>query len=84
LSSEGVEESRMFRFFRVKFLCIWLALLLALPATGLAARRSPTLSLESVNDAAWQARGKPSTPSLVKLQVLLGHKYGGDIKKKKN
>ena len=53
-------------------LCISLALLLALPATGLAARqRSPSLSLESINDAAWQAQGNPSTTLLVKLQVLL-------------
>jgi peptidoglycan hydrolase-like protein with peptidoglycan-binding domain len=63
-------------------LCISLALLLALPATGLAARqRSPRLSLESVNDAAWQAQGKPSTPLLVKLQVLVdrAHASPGEI-----
>jgi peptidoglycan hydrolase-like protein with peptidoglycan-binding domain len=63
-------------------LCISLALLLALPATGLAARqRSPSLSLESVNDAAWQAQGKPSTPLLVKLQVLVdrAHASPGEI-----
>jgi len=51
-------------------LCISLALLLALPATGLAARqRSPSLTLEGVNAAELQ-QGKPSTPLLVKLQVL--------------
>ena len=63
-------------------LCISLALLLALPATGLAARqRSPNLSLESVNDAAWQAQGKPSTTLLVKLQILLdrAHASPGEI-----
>jgi peptidoglycan hydrolase-like protein with peptidoglycan-binding domain len=63
-------------------LCISLALLLALPATGLAARqRSPSLSLQSVNDAAWQAQGKPPTTLLVKLQVLLNraHASPGEI-----
>ena len=53
-------------------LCVPLASLLALPPTELAARqRSPSLTLESVNDAAWEAQGKSSTALLVKLQVLL-------------
>jgi hypothetical protein len=63
-------------------LCISLTLLLALPATSLAARqRSPSLTLENVNDAEWQLQGKPSTPSLVKLQVLLdrAHASPGEI-----
>jgi hypothetical protein len=63
-------------------LCISLALLLAFPATSLAARqRSASLTLESVNDAGWQAQGKPSTPLLVKLQVLLdrAHASPGEI-----
>jgi peptidoglycan hydrolase-like protein with peptidoglycan-binding domain len=63
-------------------LCISLALLLALPATGLAARqRSPSLTLESVNDAAWEAQRKSSTALLVKLQVLLdrAHASPGEI-----
>jgi peptidoglycan hydrolase-like protein with peptidoglycan-binding domain len=48
-----------------------LALLLTLPATSLAARqRFPSLTLESANAAELQ-QGKPSTPLLVKLQVLL-------------
>ena len=48
--------------------CVSLALLLTLPATGLAARqRPPSLTLESVNAAELQ-QGKPSTPLLVKLQ----------------
>jgi hypothetical protein len=48
-----------------------LALLLTLPATSSAARqRSPSLTLESANAAELQ-QGKPSTPLLVKLQVLL-------------
>jgi peptidoglycan hydrolase-like protein with peptidoglycan-binding domain len=62
-------------------LCISLALLLALPATGLAARqRSPSLTLEGVNAAELQ-QGKPSTPLLVKLQVLLdrAHASPGEI-----
>src|SRR5262249_27316427 len=62
-------------------LCISLALLLALPATGLAARqRSPGLTLEGVNAAELQ-QGKPSTPLLVKLQVLLdrAHASPGEI-----
>ena len=72
----------MLRPFRPKFLFISLALLLALPATNLAARqRSANLTLESVNDAEWQAQGKPSTPLLVKLQVLLdrAHASPGEI-----
>src|SRR5689334_23896427 len=63
-------------------LCISLALLLALPATGLAARqRSPSLTLESVNDAAWEAQRKSSKALLVKLQVLLdrAHASPGEI-----
>jgi peptidoglycan hydrolase-like protein with peptidoglycan-binding domain len=63
-------------------LCISLALLLAFPATSLAARqRSASLTLESVNDAGWQAQGKPSIPLLVKLQVLLdrAHASPGEI-----
>src|SRR5262245_16832544 len=62
-------------------LCISLALLLALPATGLAARqRSASLTLEGVNAAELQ-QGKPSTPLLVKLQVLLdrAHASPGEI-----
>ena len=63
-------------------LCVPLASLLALPPTELAARqRSPRLTLESVNDAAWEAQGKSSTPLLVKLQVLLdrAHASPGEI-----
>jgi peptidoglycan hydrolase-like protein with peptidoglycan-binding domain len=63
-------------------LCISLALVLLLPATGLAARqRSASITLESVNDAGWQAQGKPSIPLLVKLQVLLdrAHASPGEI-----
>ena len=63
-------------------LCVPLASLLALPPTELAARqRSPSLTLESVNDAAWEAQGKSSTPLLVKLQVLLdrAHASPGEI-----
>ena len=49
-----------------------LALLLALPPTELAARqRSPSLTLETVNDATWETQGKSSKPLVVKLQVLL-------------
>jgi len=62
-------------------LCILFALLLALPAIRLAARQvSPSLTLESVNDAEWQEQ-KPSTPLLVKLQVLLdrAHASPGEI-----
>jgi lipoprotein-anchoring transpeptidase ErfK/SrfK len=71
----------MLRPFCPKLLSISLALLLALPATSLAARqRSPSLTLESVNDAELQQR-KPSTPLLVKLQVLLdrAHASPGEI-----
>src|SRR5689334_534423 len=63
-------------------LCVPLASLLALPPTELAARqRSPRLTLESVNDAAWEAQGKSSTALLVKLQVLLdrAHASPGEI-----
>jgi peptidoglycan hydrolase-like protein with peptidoglycan-binding domain len=63
-------------------LCVPLASLLALPPTELAARqRSPSLTLESVNDAAWEAQGKSSTALLVKLQVLLdrAHASPGEI-----
>src|SRR5262245_63875821 len=71
----------MLRPFCSKCMYMWLALLLAFPATGLAARqRSPSLDLQSVNEAEWQ-QGKPSTPSLVKLQVLLdrAHASPGEI-----
>jgi hypothetical protein len=62
----------MLRPFCPKFLCISLPLLLAPPATGLAARqRSPNLTLKSVNETEWQAQGKASTPLLAKLQALL-------------
>src|SRR4026207_2174769 len=62
-------ESRMLRLF-CPTLGVSLALLLPLPATSLAARqRFPSLSLESANAAELQ-QGKPSTPLLVKLQVL--------------
>jgi peptidoglycan hydrolase-like protein with peptidoglycan-binding domain len=72
----------MLRPFCLKSLCISLALLLVLPATDLAARqRSPSLTLESVNEAEWQAARKPSTPLLVKLQALLdrAHASPGEI-----
>ena len=68
--------------FWLKSLFMSLALLLALPATSLAARQHlPSLSLESVNDASWQSRRKPSTALLVKLQVLLdrAHASPGEI-----
>jgi len=71
----------MLRPLYLKFLCMWLALV-ALPAMDLAARqRSPSLSLESVNNASWQERGKPSTSVLVKLQVALdrAHASPGEI-----
>jgi peptidoglycan hydrolase-like protein with peptidoglycan-binding domain len=62
----------MLRLIFPTLLYVPLALFLALPATELAARqRSPSLTLKSVNDAAWEAQGKSSTPLLVKLQVLL-------------
>jgi peptidoglycan hydrolase-like protein with peptidoglycan-binding domain len=69
---------------RLIFPTLWvlLASLLALPPTELAARqRSPSLTLESVNDAGWEAQGKSSTPLLVKLQVLLdrAHASPGEI-----
>ena len=72
----------MLRLIFPTLLYVPLALFLALPATELAARqRSPSLTLESVNDAAWEAQGKSSTPSLVKLQVLLdrAHASPGEI-----
>ena len=68
--------------FWLKSLFMSLALLLALPAISLAARQHfPSLSLESVNDASWQSRRKPSTALLVKLQVLLdrAHASPGEI-----
>src|SRR5262245_51110781 len=72
LRGRRVRKLRMLRPFCPKFLFISLALLLALPLTSLAARqRAPHLSLETVNAAEWQGQGKPSTPLLVKLQVLL-------------
>jgi len=64
------------------FLCVPIALLLTLTPTSLNARQHPpSLSLESVNEAEWQAQGKPSTPLLVKLQVLLdrAHASPGEI-----
>ena len=72
----------MLRPFCPTYLWIPLALLLALSTTALAARqRSQSLSLESVNDAEWQAQAKPSTALLVKLQVLLdrAHASPGEI-----
>jgi hypothetical protein len=71
----------MLRAFRSQFLFICVALI-AIPATSFAARqRIPTLSLETVNAAEWQGQGKPSTPLLVKLQVLLdrAHASPGEI-----
>ena len=59
-----------------------LALLLALPPTELPARqRSPSLTFETVNDAAWETQGKSSKPLVVKLQVLLdrAHVSPGEI-----
>ena len=64
------------------FLCVPIALWLTLTPTSLNARQHPpSLSLESVNEAEWQAQGKPSTPLLVKLQVLLdrAHASPGEI-----
>jgi peptidoglycan hydrolase-like protein with peptidoglycan-binding domain len=72
----------MLRLIFSNLLCVPLALLLALPPTELAARqRSPSLTFESVNEAAWEAQGKSSTPLLVKLQVLLdrAHASPGEI-----
>jgi peptidoglycan hydrolase-like protein with peptidoglycan-binding domain len=72
----------MLRLIFPTLLYVPLALFLALPATELAARqRSPSLTLKSVNDAAWEAQGKSSTPLLVKLQVLLdrAHASPGEI-----
>jgi peptidoglycan hydrolase-like protein with peptidoglycan-binding domain len=63
-------------------LWVLLASLVALLPIELAARqRSPSLTLERVNDAAWEAQGKSSTPLLVKLQVLLdrAHASPGEI-----
>jgi lipoprotein-anchoring transpeptidase ErfK/SrfK len=68
--------------FPALLLCVPLALLLAQPPTALAARpRSPSLTLETVNDAAWETQGKSSTPLVVKLQVLLdrAHASAGEI-----
>jgi peptidoglycan hydrolase-like protein with peptidoglycan-binding domain len=72
----------MLRLIFPTLLCVPLALLLALPPTELAARqRSPSLTVERVNDAAWEAQGKSSAPLLVKLQVLLdrAHASPGEI-----
>jgi peptidoglycan hydrolase-like protein with peptidoglycan-binding domain len=72
----------MLRPFWPPFLCLPLALLLSLTATGSDARQhSPSLSLESVNKAEWQPQVKPSTSVLVKLQVLLdrAHASPGEI-----
>jgi peptidoglycan hydrolase-like protein with peptidoglycan-binding domain len=70
--------------FRLILSTLWvlLAWLLALPPTELAARqRSPSLTLETVNDAAWEARWKSSARLLVKVQVLLdrAHVSPGEI-----
>jgi peptidoglycan hydrolase-like protein with peptidoglycan-binding domain len=60
----------MFR--HLKWEVLSLALVLALLATTVDARqRSQSLTMASVNDSQWQARGKPSASVLVKLQILL-------------
>jgi peptidoglycan hydrolase-like protein with peptidoglycan-binding domain len=60
----------MFR--HLKWEVLSLALILALLATTVDARqRSQSLTMASVNDSQWQARGKPSASVLVKLQILL-------------
>src|SRR4029450_1478526 len=62
----------MLRLILPALLGVSFALLLALPPTELAARqRSPSLTFETVNDAAWETQGKSSTLLVVKLQVLL-------------
>src|SRR4030095_7345969 len=62
----------MLRLILPALLGVSFALLLALQPTELAARqRSPSLTFETVNDAAWETQGKSSTALLVKLQVLL-------------
>jgi peptidoglycan hydrolase-like protein with peptidoglycan-binding domain len=49
-----------------------LALFVAMSATTADARqRSQSVTMASVNDSRWQARGKPSASLLVKLQILL-------------
>jgi peptidoglycan hydrolase-like protein with peptidoglycan-binding domain len=60
----------MFR--HLKWEVLSLALVLALLATAVDARqKSQSLTIASVNDSQWQARGKPSASFLVKLQILL-------------
>jgi peptidoglycan hydrolase-like protein with peptidoglycan-binding domain len=72
----------MLRLIFPSLLFVPLALLLVLPPTELAARqRSPSLTFDTVNDAAWETQGKSSTPLVVKLQVLLdrAHASPGEI-----
>jgi peptidoglycan hydrolase-like protein with peptidoglycan-binding domain len=54
-----------------KLLPLWLAFLV-LPTLSLDARQQAAgLTMASINEAEWQHQVKPSTPLLVKLQVLL-------------
>jgi len=59
-------------FLQINWGFLSLALFLALLATTADARqRSQSVTMASVNDSEWQARGKPSASLLVKLQILL-------------